>query len=155
METPTGNTLIDVAYTADGAFAVGAGGIVLKRTDNGWTKTVDGGPTGNDNDLYGAAVTGAGQRLWFVGASGAILEFDIGSGVLYEHSAPNDVTNNSKEVAVTGVAEEANVYVAGDSGKIYYSFDNGDTGTWNEVTPGSGFEYQRDRLLRHPTGLRH
>lgn len=30
------------------------------------------------------------------------------------------------------------MYVAGDSGKIYYSFENGETGTWDSVTPGSG-----------------
>jgi len=31
------------------------------------------------------------------------------------------------------------VYVAGDSGKIYYSLENGGTGTRDYVTPGSGF----------------
>jgi photosystem II stability/assembly factor-like uncharacterized protein len=41
-------------------------------------------------------------------------------------------------VAVTGRADEADVYVAGDSGSIYYSFENGETGSWNSVTPGSG-----------------
>jgi hypothetical protein len=138
VETPTGNTLYDVTYTTAGAYAVGGGGIVLERTDTGWRTVIDGGPTGNGNDLYGAAVTGAGKRLWFAGASGAIGEYDVSSGVLYDHSAPNDVTNNFNDVAVTGIADEANVYVAGDSGKIYYSFENGATGTWDSVTPGSG-----------------
>ena len=39
---------------------------------------------------------------------------------------------------VTGEADDANVYIADDSGKIYYSFENGATGTWNSDTPGSG-----------------
>jgi hypothetical protein len=137
-ETPTGNTLYDVEYTADGAYAVGTGGVVLERTDRGWRKLLDGGPTGNGNSLYGADVTDDGKRLWFVGSSGAIGEYDVEARTLDSHSAPMDVTNNFNDISVTGNAGEANVYVAGDSGKIYYSFDNGATGTWEYVTPGSG-----------------
>jgi len=83
-------------------------------------------------------VTDDGERLWFVGSSGAIEEYDVGTSDLTDHSAPNDVTNNFNDVAVTGEASDANVYVAGDSGKIYYSFEDGETGTWNAVMPGSG-----------------
>jgi len=137
-ESPTGNTLHDVAYATGGAYAVGAGGVVLERTDEGWEKLLDGGPTGNGNSLYGLDVTDDGDRLWFVGASGAIGEYDVSARTLYSHSAPMDVTNNFNGVAVTGAAGEANVYVAGDSGKVYYSFENGATGTWDYVTPGSG-----------------
>jgi len=138
VETPTGNTLHDVEYTSAGAYAIAGGGVAIARTAEGWRKVFDGGPTGNGNDLYGADVTDDGRRLWFVGSSGAIGEYDVESGVLYDHSAPNDVTNNFNDVAVTGVAGEANVYVAGDSGKMYYSFENGEEGTWEYVTPGSG-----------------
>jgi len=138
VESPTGNALHDVEYTAAGAYAVGGGGIVLDRTATGWTKIVDGGPTGNGNNLYGADVTDDGKRLWFVGASGAIGEYDVETGDLTDHSAPMDVTNNFNDVSVTGEAGEADVYVAGDSGKIYYSFENGASQTWDYVTPGSG-----------------
>jgi len=31
VETPTGNTLYDVEYTAEGAYAVGAGGTTVER----------------------------------------------------------------------------------------------------------------------------
>ncbi|MFB6302665.1 MAG: WD40/YVTN/BNR-like repeat-containing protein [Haloferacaceae archaeon] len=137
-ETPTGKTLHDVEYAAAGGYAVGGGGLVLERTDEGWRKVLDGGPTGNGNDLYGSDVTDDGKRLWFVGASGAIGEYDVETGVLEDHSAPMDVTNNFNDVAVTGPAGDANVYVAGDSGKMYYSFENGAEGTWEYVTPGSG-----------------
>lgn len=137
-ETPTGGTLYDVARTANSIYAVGTGGVVLRRDAAGWTKVLDGGPTGNGNDLYGADVTDDGEALWFVGASGAIGEYDVVSGVLDDHSAPMDVTNNFNDVSVRGAPGSANVYVAGDSGKIYSSFDDGETGTWDYTTPGSG-----------------
>ena len=128
-ETPIGSSLYDVEMTTGGAYAVGASGYVLERTDDGWGIAASGGPTG---------VTDDGTRLWFVGSSGAIGEYDVRTRDLTSHSAPNDVTNNFNDVAVTGEAGSANVYVAGDSGKIYYSFENGETGTWDAVTPGSG-----------------
>jgi photosystem II stability/assembly factor-like uncharacterized protein len=136
VETPTGNTLYDVERTAAGTHVVGAGGVVLERADGGYRTVLEGGPTGNGNNLYGADVTDDGERLWFVGASGAIGEYDVTTGDLTDHSAPNDVTNNFNDVAVVGEAGAANVYVAGDSGKIYPSFDNGET--FDSVTPGSG-----------------
>jgi hypothetical protein len=137
-ETPTGNTLYDVEYTANGAYAVGAGGVCLHRTSEGWKKAFDGGVTGNGNSLYGADVTDDGKRLWMVGASGAVGEYDVEEDTLYNHSKPTDSTNNFNDVSVTGNADEANVYVAGDSGKIFYSFENGASQTWEYVTPGSG-----------------
>lgn len=137
-ETPTDRTLHAVVETQAGAFAVGGGGDILQRTDIGWVRVLDGGPTGNSNDLYGAAATDDGRRLWVVGASGAIGEYDVQTGSLVDHSAPNDVTNNFNDVSVVGDAGDANVYIAGDSGKIYSSSANGATGTWDQVTPGSG-----------------
>jgi len=146
VESPTGNTLHDVErvrgeaadqVSAD-AFAVGGSGVVLKRTSNSWRTQLDGGPSGNGNDLYGSDMTDDGKRLWFVGASGAIGEYDIRSGSLENRSAPMDVTNNFNDVAVTGEAGDASVYVAGDSGKMYHSFENGEEGSWDDVTPGSG-----------------
>jgi photosystem II stability/assembly factor-like uncharacterized protein len=138
VETPTGNTLYDAARTSDGIYVVGAGGVVLRRTAAGYEKVLDGGPTGNGNSLYGADTTDDGSTLWFVGASGAIGEYDVEAGVLTDHSAPNDVTNNFNDVSVVGDPGSANVYVAGDSGKIYSSFADGATGTWDATTPGSG-----------------
>lgn len=135
-ETPVQTTLYDVEYTVNDAYAVGGGGVVIHRTNDGWTKILEGGPTGNGNTLRGADPTADRKRLWFVGSSGAIGEYDVTTGSLNDYSAPNDVTNNFNDVAVTGAAGEANVYVAGDSGKMYYSFDNGET--WDQATPASG-----------------
>jgi hypothetical protein len=138
VEAPTGKNINDVAYTDEGAYAVAGGGIVLKRTDQGWKKVIDGGPSGNGNDLYGASVTDDGERLWFVGASGAVGEYDVTTQTLTDRSKPDGSSNNFNDVAVTGSSGEANVYVSGDSGQVFYSFDNGKSQTWNLVTPGSG-----------------
>ncbi|MXR51803.1 hypothetical protein GRX03_09320 [Halovenus sp. WSH3] len=138
VETPIDQDVNDVEYAATGAYAAADGGIILERTTEGWQTVLDGGPTGNGNSLNGAAVTDDGDRFWVVGNSGAIGEYDVQTGSLNDYSAPNDVTNNFNAVAVTGQAGEANVYIAGDSGKIYYSFDNGET--FDQVTPGSGSE---------------
>ncbi|WP_276271222.1 WD40/YVTN/BNR-like repeat-containing protein [Haloarcula litorea] len=138
VETPIDRDVNDVVYSAAGAYAVAGGGIIVERTDEGWQTVLRGGVGGNGNGLTGASVTDDGERLWVVGKSGAIGEYDVSTGSLNDFSAPNDVTNNFNGVAVTGEAGEANVYVAGDSGKIYYSFDNGET--FDQVTPGSGSE---------------
>jgi len=137
-ETPVDSTLHDVAHTATVPHAVGNGGLVLERTATGWRLVLDGGPTGNGNDLYGGAATDDGKRLWFVGASGAIGEYDVETGDLEDRSAPNDHTSNFNDVAVTGPAGDADVYVADDSGAIHYSFANGEEGTWEYAVPGSG-----------------
>jgi len=138
VETPVDRDVNDVVYTTAGAYAVADAGIVLERTSEGWQKVLDGGPTGNGNNLRGAGVTDDGERLWLVGNSGAIGEYDVTTGSLNDYSAPNDVTNNFNGVAVRGAAGDANVYIAGDSGKIYNSFDNGET--FDQTTPGSGSE---------------
>ena len=136
--TETDETLHDVVAADAGRFAVGDGGVLTAPGPDGWVTLRDGGPTGNGNDLYGAAVTDDGERVWFVGASGAIGEYDPAAETLVDRSAPIDNTNNYNGVAVTGSAGDADVFVAGDSGKIYYSFENGEDGTWEDVTPGSG-----------------
>ena len=138
VETPTAEDLYDVVRATDGAYAAGSGGVALERTADGWRTLFDGGVSGNGNGLYGASVTDDGERVWFVGASGAVGEYDVIADTLYDRSNPLDSGNNFNDVAVTGPAGEANVYVAGDSGKVFYSFENGETETWEYVTPGSG-----------------
>jgi len=137
-KTPVGVTLHDVAHTTTNAHAAGGGGTVIERTAAGWRTVLQGGPTGNGNDVYGAATTDHGKRLWIVGASGAIGEYDVVFGDLVDRSAPDDVTNNFNDVTVTGPAGDADVYVADDSGAIHYSVANGEEGTWEYTVPGSG-----------------
>ena len=137
VKTSTDNTINDVAVTSEGAYAVADGGLLLKREQETWSTILSDGPTGNGNDLNSLAVTDDGTHLWFVGASGAIGEYDVTTGSLVEnHSAPNDVTNNFRSIAVTGTSGDANVYISGGSGQVHFSSNNG--GNWNVQTPGSG-----------------
>jgi photosystem II stability/assembly factor-like uncharacterized protein len=137
VKVGTNNTINDIAITSEGAYAVADGGILLRRTDTSWTKVLQGGVSSNGNNLLGLAATDDGERLWLVGASGRIGEWDVSSGSLeQDHSAPNDITNNFQDVAATGQADLANVYVVDGSGLVHSSGDNG--GTWDQATPGNG-----------------
>lgn len=138
VKSPVDAKLFDVVETSDGLYAVGGGGVILARDGDTWRVVRRGGPTGNGNDLYGASVTDDGDRLWVAGASGAVGEYDVTTDTLFDHSAPDGSTNNFNDVAVTGPADDANVYIAGDSGALYYNFDDGEAGEWDDTTPGSG-----------------
>jgi len=140
VESGIDNTVHDVAYTTEGAYAVAGGGILLKRRDTGWEKVITDGPNSNGNDLFGLDVTADSTRLWLVGASGAVGEYDVTTDSLNDRSAPNDVTNNFRGVAVTGESGSARVTIVDASGKVHYSSSNGESGTWETVTPGSGAE---------------
>lgn len=95
VETPTDRTLHGVTYVGGRAYAVGDGGIVLRRDADGWRVVLDGGPTDNGNDLYGVDVADDGETLWFVGASGAIGEYNTTTGNIEDRSAPNDTPATS------------------------------------------------------------
>lgn len=139
VKTSADNTIYDVAYTTEGAYAVAGDGILLKRQDTSWVTVLNNGPGSNGNDLYGLDVTADSTHLWLVGASGAVGEYDVTTSSLTDRSQPMDgVSNNFRGVAVTGESGSARVTVVGASGKVYYSASNGESGTWNEVTPGSG-----------------
>lgn len=140
VKVNTDNTIHDVAYTSEGAYAVAGGGILLKRQSDAWVKVFNDGPSSNGNDLFGVDVTDDGNRLWLVGASGAIGEYDVTTGSRTDRSAPNDVTNNFTGVAVTGESGAARVTITDASGKVHHSSSNGESGTWETVTPGSGAE---------------
>lgn len=134
-ETPTATSINDVAHAADGAYAVGGGGYLLQRTDDGWRTVTKNGPAGDGKDLFGIDTTSNGQNVWFVGSGGAIGEYDVRTGTITDHSNPNDFSNQLNDVTLGGCT---NVYCAGDSGAILYSQKGGREGTWNSVTPGSG-----------------
>lgn len=103
-ETPTSNAMFDATYGSDGAYAVGGGGYLLRRTDGGWATVTEDGPTGNGSDLYGIDATDDGRRIWFVGASGVIGEYDVRDGTMTDRSQPNDATSNFNDAAVSGGA---------------------------------------------------
>ncbi|MDZ7681871.1 MAG: hypothetical protein U5J63_09230 [Fodinibius sp.] len=132
------NTIHDVTITSEGAYAVAEGGILLERTQDEWGKVVDGGVSGNGNDLFGIAKTNNGNRLWMVGASGAVGEYNVSTGNLNDYSQPMDASNNFNDVAVTQNPDSTNIYISDDSGKIYHYFDDGQEGMWQSATPGNG-----------------
>ncbi|TYP91977.1 Photosynthesis system II assembly factor YCF48 [Fodinibius salinus] len=132
------NTIHDVVITPEGAYAVAEGGILLERTQEEWIKVVDSGVSGNGNNLFGLAKTADENKLWMVGSSGAVGEYNISTGNLNDFSQPMDASNNFNDVAVTRKPDATNIYIAGDSGQMYYNFDDGKEGKWNSVTPGNG-----------------
>ena len=138
VKSTVDNTIHDVTITPEGVFAVAEGGILLKRTQEEWVKVVDGGISGNGNDLYGIAKTANENRFWMVGSSGAVGEYNVATENLNDHSQPMDASNNFNDVAVTRKPDTTNIYIAGDSGKMYHNFADGKEGKWNSVTPGNG-----------------
>ncbi|MCD2201188.1 hypothetical protein LPA44_15035 [Halobacterium sp. KA-4] len=140
VDTPTQRTLYDVTRTDAGTFAVGAGGVVLERTEDGWTLVTESGPAGNGNNLSSATTTQNGERLWVAGASGTVAEYDPSTESFTSRNAPDDVTNAFTDIAITGSAGDATIYLVDASGKIHISEQNGEPGTWTHTTPGSGAE---------------
>jgi len=135
-ESPTDETLYDVEYALDGAYAVGEAGVLLQRDAGRWRVITDVGPDGNGDDQFGLDATDDGKRVWFVGASGTVGEYEVTTGVVNSPGGPDDYTGNFRDVAVTDDCGEATVVVTDDSGIVHYSFDDGDS--WESVTPGSG-----------------
>lgn len=140
VDSPTQRTLHDVTRAEAGAFTVGAGGVVLERTEDGWSVVTESGPAGNGQNLSSATTTSNGARLWVAGASGAVGEYDPSTESMTARSAPDDVTNTFTDIAVTGPAGDATIYLVDASGQVHVSEENGDPGTWTHTTPGSGAE---------------
>ncbi|GAA0271450.1 WD40/YVTN/BNR-like repeat-containing protein [Halobacterium noricense] len=140
VDPPTQRTLHDAVHAEAGAFAVGSGGVILERTEDGWSFVTESGPAGNGNNLSSTATTSNGDRLWVAGASGTVGEYDPSAESVTSRSAPDDVTNTFTDIAVTGPAGDATVYLVDASGNVHVSEENGEPGTWTHTTPGSGAE---------------
>lgn len=140
VETPTDSTLYDVEVRGEDAYAVGSDGIVLARVGDGeWETIVENGPTENGNSLYGLDVTEDRERVWFVGSSGVVGEYDTVEGEISVHEM-NGVENAFNDVAVTGESGDATVTVVDGSGYVHRNEANGDEGSWKHVRPGTGAE---------------
>jgi trimeric autotransporter adhesin len=71
---PPGAQVNDVWATVDAAYAVGEGGLILRREEKGWVAV----PSPTDLALFGiGGVTSA--DLWAVGQDGVVLRFDGGA----------------------------------------------------------------------------
>lgn len=138
VTTPTSDALHAVARAATGPFAAGGNGILLERTDAGWTAVRRNGPGGDGSNLTTLGVTTDGAHLWMAGASGALGVYDVRDGTLTDRTGPAGATDEFTALAVTGSAGDANVYLADAAGGIHVSFDDGTPGSWTHLTPGSG-----------------
>ncbi len=119
VESPTNKTLNGVVDTAEGPFAVGGGGDVLARRQSGWEKVVEYGPQARSRPLTGVGVTDDGTRIWFVGGSGVIGEYDVVTETLTNYSAPKGKTSTWEDVAVTGKGGESErLYFVNGSGEL-------------------------------------
>lgn len=141
VESPTTKTLNDVVDTADGPFAVGDGGDVVARRENGWQKVVEYGPQARSRPLTGVDVTDDGERIWFVGGSGVIGEYDVTTETLTNYSAPKDKTSTWEDVAVRGRAgENERLYFVNGSGELLIGVreDSGALRYADVLKPGGG-----------------
>lgn len=139
-ETSTAKALRDVVQTADGPYAVGADGHVLRRSDEGWELRIDAGPARRHNTLTAADATDDGKRVWFAGSSGALDVYDMETGRKYDYSAPEERTSTWESIAVTGERGDEQLRVANGSGEVFpVTLDEDGCPHYGEVTkPGSG-----------------
>ncbi|GGN15297.1 PQQ-like beta-propeller repeat protein [Halarchaeum nitratireducens] len=138
VDSPTDRALHGVARAGDRTYAVGGGGVVLERTSDAgeWRVLTANGPDGNGSNLHAAASDG--ERVWIVGASGALAVVDAATGDVTTHRAPDDVTNQFTSVALEP-GDGTSVYVADSSGHVHVSTEErGRERDWTHATPGSG-----------------
>ena len=137
---PTDADLVSVTATRTGAVAVGEDGTVLHRDRDGWSTLVGVGPTAAGNDLTGVAATDDGERVWFVGGSGALGSYDLAAGRKHDYTAPMEKTSTWEAVAVAGDAGAERLLFANGSGELLAAtVDESGAPVWGEpVKPGSG-----------------
>lgn len=137
VDVPTENSLYDAVSTANSAFAVGDGGVVLDRHDEEWSVAVENGPTANSNPLRGVDATADGGALWFAGDNGVLGRYE--NTQLTDHSAPDDRTDTWTDVAITGKAGTERIHLVNGSGELLRGTYDGGTIEWDEIEkPGSG-----------------
>ncbi|WP_435175269.1 hypothetical protein [Halorussus sp. AFM4] len=138
VEVPFEKTLYEVVSTAEGPYAIGAGGTLLANRHDGtqspdWEVVLDDGPKTRDNQLRGLDVTDDGKRIWFAGSSGALGCYDVVERRKYDYSSPKEMTSTWEGLAVAGGRGSEKVLVANGSGEILpFSVDGFDE-NWGVV----------------------
>lgn len=134
---PTDETLRDVAFDGETAYAVGENGSVLAGADGDWSVVLSDGPGANGNALTGVDATGG--AVWFAGESGAVGRLEAGSGRHVDLSAPAGDTNNIVAVAVSDTRAGETVLLADGSGQVRRGQFHDGSVSWDDpVKPGSG-----------------
>jgi hypothetical protein len=143
VSTPTTKTLYDVARAADGAYAAGGSGTLLRRGDSGWEVVVGDGPTGQNKTLQGVDATDDGERVWVVGSSGRIGEYVTTTGTLIDHSKPGGMSSVLTDVSVTGTVGNERVFATKSAGEVFRGARNEKGGfDWTMLGPGGGYTVQ-------------
>ncbi|WP_247730218.1 hypothetical protein [Halovivax limisalsi] len=139
VDGPTSRALHGVVHGQDGAYAVGEGGMVLRRGTDGWRIVFERGPGVAKNTLRDVAATADGCRVWFAGDSGALGYFDVADGRKSDYSAPMEKTSTWEAIAVAGKTGEERVRIANGSGEVLDCTVEDGCPTWGEVVkPGGG-----------------
>ena len=137
--SPTDADIADVTAAADGAYAVGAGGVLLARRDGAWETVLADGAGGDGNDFTAVDATTDGRAVWAVGDGGAVTRYDVDDGRHVDFSAPNDQTSTWTGVAVAGPTGAETAYLANGSGVVLRGVVVDGEVPWGEGTkPGSG-----------------
>ncbi|WP_135852108.1 WD40/YVTN/BNR-like repeat-containing protein [Halorussus salinus] len=140
---PTDAALLDAAVTGDGAYAVGAGGVVVGDDGEGWTELLADGPRAGSNALRGVAAVEEGG-VWVAGENGALGRLDPATGRHVDYSAPDGDSSNLVDVAAAGSggaesAGDETLLVVNGSGEVRRGrYRNGDLKWADPTTPGSG-----------------
>lgn len=140
VDSPVQGTLYEVVGTRGGPFAVGAGGVVLKRGDGNWSPVLEHGPQGQDTALVSAAVTDNGGALWLCGGGGVVARYDVHTDQFTDYSYPEGHTSSWAGVATVGLSGTEWVFLTNSSGELLYG--RNDHGSMNWVDsfqkPGGG-----------------
>ncbi len=124
----------------DGAFAVGLGGSIVERIQDGeWREQSSAPGTQSETDLYTAAPTDDFERVWYAGADGLVGMYDS-HGHFDSHAQPLNHTERFVDVTVDGAAGGEDVYLVDAAGSVMRGSENkqGEV-TWDmRKQPGRG-----------------
>lgn len=144
VDSGTGKTLHAVTRAGPNAYAVGASGRVLERSNGSWSVYDTAGPTEGQKTLYGVDATDDERLLWVAGSSGAVGAYDRADGSVTPYKPPN-VSPTFTDVAVTGPAGDETVYLTKSSGEVYVGTrtDGDETGmSWTATDTGGTYTIQ-------------
>lgn len=142
VSSPTGKTLTGVEHTAEGTYASGNSGQILRRKDDGeWTMVLSDGLGGSSKTLKGSGLNDDGTSYWMVGNSGVIGELDVRSDTLYDHSNPLGISNQFRSVSVRGGTGNERLYIGMSSGQVVVGKRDGGRKAfdWMVSDTGSGY----------------
>ncbi|WP_049893815.1 NHL repeat-containing protein [Halogranum rubrum] len=130
---------VPAAEESVSAYAVGAGGLVLRRGPEQWEPVLEDGPGAAGNALRGVDATSDGRGVWLTGDGGSLGRLDAETGRHTDHTAPGGDTSNTTDIAVSGPDGAETLFVADGSGQVRRGQYDGETVRWSDpVKPGSG-----------------